>query len=143
MSELPDISVVVDDHTQRVHPSSQGGFTSGLMHAIHGIMHVFEHERNARIHLWFALLAFVLGLLLNVSDVELAAVFFAVVLVFLTEIINTVIERTLDLIDIQENPRIKLIKDMAAGAVLVAAVAAVMIGVVIFGPHMLRLIWPN
>jgi diacylglycerol kinase len=106
-------------------------------------MHVFEHERNARIHLGIAAIAFALGLLLKVTDVELAAVFFAVVLVFLTEIINTVIERTLDLIDIEENPRIKLIKDMAAGAVLVAAVAAVMIGIVIFGPYILRLIWPN
>jgi len=143
MSEQPDIQVVVDDHSRRVHPDSQPGFINGLLHAVHGVMHVFEHERNARVHLAFAMLAFLLGLVLKVSDVELAAVFLAVVIVFLAEIFNTVIERTLDLIDIEENPRIKLIKDMAAGAVLVAAVASTMIGIVIFGPHILRLVWPN
>ncbi len=143
MSHQPEVQAAVDDHSARVHPGSQGGFLNGLRHAMHGVLHVFEHEHNARVHLLFAVMAFALGLLLRVSDVELAAVFFAVVIVFLTEIFNTIIERTLDLIDIQENPRIKLIKDMAAGAVLVAAVAAAAIGTVIFGPHILRLIWPN
>lgn len=143
MSHQPEVQVIVDDHDARVHPGSQGGFINGLVHALHGVLHVFNHEHNARVHLVAAILAFALGLVLRVSNVELAAVFFAVVIVFLTEIFNTIIERTLDLIDIQENPRIKLIKDMAAGAVLVAAVAAVSIGTVIFGPHILRLIWPN
>ena len=114
----------------------------GFVHALHGVRHVFEHERNARVHLAFAVLAFLLGVSLRVSAAELAAVFFAVIIVFLAEIFNTAIERTLDLIDIRENPRIKLIKDMAAGAVLVAAAAAVMIGVAIFAPYIMELVWP-
>lgn len=113
------------------------------MHAIHGVKHVFAHERNARIHLAFAVLAFLLGVLLQVSAAELAAVFFAVVIVFLAEMFNTAIERTLDLIDPEENPRIKLIKDMSAGAVLVAAAAAVLIGVAIFAPYLVESVWPN
>ena len=116
-------------------------FISGFTHAVHGVLYVFEHEQNARIHLLFALLAFVLGVLLRVSDAELAAIFFAVILVFLAEIFNTAIEKTLDLIDTNHNLHIKLIKDMAAGAVLVAAVAASAIGVVIFAPYLLRLLW--
>jgi diacylglycerol kinase (ATP) len=60
----------------------------------------------------------------------------------LAEIFNTAIEKTLDLIDTEHNPRIMIIKDMAAGAVLVAAVAAVLMGVVIFGPYLVRL-WLN
>lgn len=138
-SELP----LNDDHTQRVHPDTHQTFLKGMRHAIHGVRHVFRHERNARIHLAFALLAFLLGLMLQVSNVELAAVFFAVILVFLAEIFNTALERTLDLIDIQENLHIKLIKDMAAGAVLVAAGAAVMIGIAIFAPYIMELIWPD
>jgi diacylglycerol kinase len=130
-----------DDHTARVHPYSQRGFLVGFFHALHGVVHVFEHERNARIHLLFAILAFLLGVLLQVSDTELAAVFFAVILVFLAEIVNTAIERTLDLIDLEENPKIKIIKDMSAGAVLVAATAALMMGVAIFGPYVVRLLW--
>jgi diacylglycerol kinase (ATP) len=130
-----------DDHNERVHPGAQGSFTQGFFHALHGIIHIFEHERNARIHLLFAILALLLGVLLRVSDVELAAVFFAVIIVFLAEIFNTAIERTLDLIDIKDNPKIKLIKDMAAGAVLVAACAAVIVGCAIFIPAIMRLIY--
>lgn len=132
---------VVDDHNARVHPYAQPNIVTGFRHALHGVRHVFEHERNARVHLAFSLLAFLLGVLLKVSSAELAAVFFAVVIVFLAEIINTAIERTLDLIDMTENPKIKIIKDMAAGAVLVAATAAVMIGVAIFAPYVVELIW--
>lgn len=103
---------------------------------------MFRHERNARVHLAMAMLAFLLGLMLKVSAAELAAVFFAVIIVFLAEVFNTAIERTLDLIDGRENPRIKLIKDMSAGAVLIAAVAALVVGVAIFTPYILELIWP-
>jgi len=139
----PEPDLPVDDHTERVHPNTHPTFLKGLTHTIHGVLHVFEHERNARVHLAFAILAFLLGVFLQVSATELAAVFFAVILVFLAEIFNTAIERTLDLIDIRENAQIKLIKDMAAGAVLVAATAAVMIGVAIFAPYIVELIWPN
>lgn len=140
MSRLP---APVDDHALRVHPRAQGSFVSGMLHAIHGVMHVVKHERNARVHLLFAVAAALLGLLLDLSNNELAAVFFAIIIVFLSEIFNTAIERTLDLIDIEENPRIKIIKDMSAGAVLVAAVAAVLIGFTIFTPYVLRTLWAN
>jgi diacylglycerol kinase (ATP) len=116
-------------------------FISGLGHAWRGVLYVFEFERNARFHLIAALAAFCLGVALKVSDTELAAIFFAVILVFLAEIFNTAIEKTLDLIDINHNPQIKLIKDMAAGAVLLKAVAAAVIGLVIFGPYVLAAIW--
>lgn len=140
---VTEASAPIDDHNERVHPRSQPGVVNSFVHAIHGVKHVFKHERNARIHLGFATVAFLLGLLLHVSNAELAAVFFAVIIVFLAEIFNTAIERTLDLIDVKENPRIKLIKDMAAGAVLVAATAAVVVGVAIFAPYLLRLLWAN
>jgi len=124
-----------------VHPYAQRGFVVGVLHAWHGVIHVFRHERNARIHLMFAVLAFLLGIVLRVSDAELAAVFFAVIIVFLAEMFNTAIERTLDLVEPDENPRVKLIKDMSAGAVMLAAVAAMMVGAAIFGPRVVRLIW--
>jgi diacylglycerol kinase len=132
---------ITDDHTTRVHPYANPNFLKSATHAYHGVIHVLHHERNARLHLLFALGAFLLGILLKVTDAELAAVFFAVIIVFLAEIFNTAIERTLDLIDPNENPRVKLIKDMAAGGVLLAAVAAVAIGLVVFGPALARLAW--
>jgi diacylglycerol kinase (ATP) len=111
----------------------------GFVHAWHGIIYILGNERNARIHLVFAIAAFCLGVALRVSDVELAAIFFAVILVFFAEIVNTSFEKTLDIIDANHHPQIKLIKDMAAGAVLITSLAAAMIGFVIFVPHLVRL----
>ena len=102
---------------------------------------MLRHERNARAHLVFAVIAFVLGLLLKVSNAELAAVFFAVIIVFLAEIFNTAIERTLDLVEPNEHPMVKTIKDMSAGAVLLAAVAAAMVGLAIFAPKLIGMVW--
>mgnify|MGYP001793037407 CR=1 FL=1 len=137
------ISIESDDHTKRVHPYTGSNFFSSVKHSLHGLRHIVRHERNARVHLALAVLALVIGLELKVSAVELAAVFFAVIIVFLAEIFNTAIERTLDLIDGRENPRIKLIKDMSAGGVLVAAAAALVVGAAIFVPYIWEIIWPS
>jgi diacylglycerol kinase len=135
------VAPVVDDHAQREHPYSQGGIMASVRHAWHGVMHVVYHERNARVHLAFAVLALIAGVILNISKAELAAVFFVVIIVFLAEIFNTAIERTLDLVEPRENERVKLIKDMAAGSVLVASVGAIMMGAAIFVPAIVRMVW--
>lgn len=116
-------------------------FIESLKAAVGGLGWVFRSERNARIHVLIAFLALVAGFLLGVSNAELAAIFFAILLVFLAEIVNTAFEKTLDLVDAQHNPKIKIIKDMMAGAVLVAAVGAVIIGLAIFWPYLLGLLW--
>jgi len=101
-----------------------------------GVGYVLRRERNARLHLAAAVVALGLGLAAGVSDVGLAALFFAVILVFLAELFNTAIERTLDIVDASHNPQVAMVKDMAAGGVLVAAAAAVVIGVVVFWPRL-------
>ncbi len=115
------------------------GIIDSFGHSIRGVLHVLKKERNARIHLVAAFLAFGVGLALQVTDVELAAIFFASILVFIAEIFNTAIEKTLDIIQTEHHPQIKIIKDMAAGAVMIAAIAAAMIGVVIFLPRIYAL----
>jgi diacylglycerol kinase len=112
-----------------------------MTHAIHGVLHVLKHERNARIHLMSAVVVLLAGLAMRLPLDQLTDVFFAIVLVFLAEIFNTAVERTLDLIDLEENRHIKIIKDMSAGAVLVTAAAAVMIGIFVFGPYLARWAW--
>lgn len=115
------------------------GIVESFGHAIRGILYVLQRERNARLHLVAAFGAFGLGLLLEVSDVQLAAIFFASILVFLAEIFNTAIEKTLNIIQTEHHPQIKIIKDMAAGGVLIAALASAMIGIVIFLPRIIAL----
>ena len=116
-----------------------GNIIRGFGFAVKGLWYVLRYERNARIHLVAAVFALLLSLYLHVSDVELAAVFFAIIIVFLAEIVNTALEKTLDLIDTKPNHQIMIIKDMAAGAVLVAAIAAAIVGFEIFAPHIWRL----
>ncbi|MBW4062222.1 diacylglycerol kinase family protein [Candidatus Saccharibacteria bacterium] len=119
-----------------------GNIMRGFGFAFKGLWYVLRYERNARIHLVAAVFAFGLGVYMRVTDVELAAIFFAIIIVFLAEIVNTAFEKTLDLIDTNHNPKIMIIKDMAAGAVLVAASAAALMGIVIFTPYFVRL-WQN
>jgi diacylglycerol kinase len=136
-----DKPIEVDDHELRVHPYAQHGFWNSLMHAWHGVRHVVRHEKNARIDLIFAIAALVLGITYNLPVAQLVAVIFSIVIVFVAEVLNTAIERTLDLIDHRENAHIKVIKDMSAGAVLIAAVAALIVGIVIFVPAITGVSW--
>lgn len=116
-------------------------FLHSLYTAFQGLTYVVRVEQNARIHLILALLALALGVILRISDAELAAVFFAIILVFTSEVVNTALEKTLDLIEPKQNDQVRIIKDIAAGAVLVTAVGAAAIGVAIFLPHILELTW--
>ena len=118
------------------------GIASSFKHAWNGVLYVFKHERNARIHLLFAIIVLSFGFFLGLSHGDLAAILFAVIIVFFAEIMNTAIEKTLDIVEPNHHPQVKLIKDMAAGAVLVTAAAAVVIGVVIFAPY-LDALWPR
>lgn len=111
-------------------------------HAWRGVRYVVKHEKNARIHLVFAIGVLALGLILRLTSGDLAAILLAVIIVFFAEIMNTAFERTLDIVEPNHHPIVKLIKDMAAGAVLVTAIAAVAIGIVIFTPYLVAL-WPR
>lgn len=118
-------------------------FVRSLNHALRGVSAVIKSERNARLHLAAAAVALALGIILGVSPAELAAIFFAALIVFLAEMTNTAIEKTLDVISDRHDPRIRLIKDMTAGAVLVSAIGAGIIGVAIFYPYLLALVWQH
>jgi diacylglycerol kinase len=110
-------------------------------YALIGLGHILKSERNARIHLAVAVVVSIAALLLDLPATEMVAIFFAIMTVFIAEIFNTVIEKTLDLVHPDQSPKVALIKDMAAGAVLVTAVGAAIMGFVIFSPYILDLLW--
>jgi diacylglycerol kinase (ATP) len=116
-------------------------FFHSLYTAFEGLVYVVKTERNARLHLLAAILALLLGILLGVSNSELAAIFFAIILVFLSEIMNTAVEKTLDLVEPAKNEKVRIIKDIAAGAVLVSSIGALAIGAAIFTPYIVSLLW--
>lgn len=110
-----------------------------FVYAWEGIVSFFKCEHNAQIHLAITFLVLVLSVTLGVNKWEAIAVVFSIAFVWVTEMINTVIEKTIDFISVERHPQIKLIKDIAAGAVLIASLAAVIVGLFIFIPKLLSL----
>jgi diacylglycerol kinase (ATP) len=106
-------------------------------HAIAGIRELVLIEHNARIHLVATIAVMVMSIALKVSRHEGLMITFAVGLVWTTEMFNTCIEKTMDFVSMGKHPEIKSIKDIAAGAVLIASVTAFIIGLMIFIPKIL------
>ena len=104
-------------------------------YAIEGIVYVLRTQRNMRIHLALAFGAAIASLLLGVSRLQLVAVFFAITIVFIAELLNTAIEAAVDIAVDRYDPVAKIAKDVAASAVVVAAVNALAVAyLVLFDP---------
>ena len=101
--------------------------------AIKGLTLLWK-EANFRIHIIAFLLAVSLSLYLEISSVEWMLIITSSALVLVSEAINTAIEKTLDFISTEQNPKIAYIKDISAAFVLIAAIAAVIVGGVVFIP---------
>ncbi len=106
-----------------------------------GVAHGLRTERNVRIHAAATLLAVALAALLRLDAGEWAVLLLTVGLVWATELINTAIEAVVDLVSPDQHELARIAKDVASGAVLVAAVIAVFVGVLLFGPRLWAL-WP-
>ncbi len=107
---------------------------ASFRYALRGLRAVISSERNAKLHLVFALAAILLSFLLKISTLEFLFVVTFIVMVLLAEIINTAFEKTLDLISQENNHLVQLTKDMMAAGVLITAVGALVVAAVIFGP---------
>jgi len=104
-------------------------------YAIEGVVYALRTQRNMRLHVASALLALIAALILDVGRMQLVAIIFAISLVFVTELVNTAVEATVDLAIQTYDPIAKIAKDVSAGAVLVAATNAVVIAfLVLFDP---------
>jgi undecaprenol kinase len=106
-------------------------------YAFAGLGYVIKCERNARLHLILAGLVTAMGVWLGLSPVEWGLVVIAIALVFAGEMLNTVVELAVDLITREHHPLAKHAKDVAAGAILVASIAAAVLGLIILGPKLL------
>jgi diacylglycerol kinase len=120
--------------------SAWAAFIASFGCAFSGLWYVLRTQRNARVHAAAAILAIVAGIFLHISAVEFAITFVAISGVFSAEMLNTGLEACVDLASPQLHPLAKIAKDVTAGAVLVNAMLAVLIGLCIFGPHLWRLL---
>ncbi|MBO7625655.1 MAG: diacylglycerol kinase family protein [Bacteroidales bacterium] len=108
-------------------------------YAFAGLRVLFREEHNARIHAVAAVLAVAMGFLFRISPMEWIAVVIVIGMVFAAEIINSSIERTADFVKAERDDRKRDIKDLGAAAVLVCAIAAAVVGIIIFIPKIIAL----
>ncbi len=108
-----------------------------MKHAIDGILFTLIHERNFQIHLVILTFTILAGLYYHLTDIEWMIITIISTMVLFSELINTAVENTLDWLEPNHHDVIKIVKDVCAGAVLVCAIGAVIIGVIIFLPHIM------
>ncbi|MEN9987998.1 MAG: hypothetical protein RLZZ585_1037 [Bacteroidota bacterium] len=111
-------------------------FFSALKIAIIGIQGLFSESRNARIQLVVFSLVLVAGFIVDLNRFEWLWILGASAAVFTLEAINTSIELLSDVYTLEYNAKIKQVKDIAAGAVLMMSISALIVGILIFSPHL-------
>jgi len=120
----------------RPRKSAWATFIAGFSYAFRGLWYVLHTQRNMRVHLVIATLAILTGIVLHISAIEFALIFVTITIVLTAEMFNTVFELCIDLASPEYHPLAKIAKDVAAGAVLLSAIFAVVVGLFIFVPHL-------
>jgi len=110
------------------------GRAASVAHALHGIARLVRGEPNARIHAAATLSVLALGAWLGLGRLEWAALVLAIGAVWAAEALNSAFEALCDAVRPEPDPRVARAKDLAAGAVLLAALAAAAVGVLVLGP---------
>ena len=108
---------------------------TSIGHAVDGIVDLVKRENNAKIHVISTLLVILVGLRLEFLAIEWLWISLAVAGVWVAELINSALEKLVDLVSPEEHPLAKKVKDYAAGAVLVMAIWAVFVFCLISLPH--------
>ncbi len=109
-------------------------------YALDGIKYAFKYEQNIIVHFIVTIIVVIAGIFLHISFFEWLIVVMAIGLVVATELINTSIEALVDLACPEINSLAKIAKDTAAGAVLVFALTAVIVGLIIFVPKIMGIL---
>ena len=116
------------------------GIIKAFNAAIEGIIYTFKFERNMKIHIFIMILVIIAGIILKINKSEwiICIILFAIVIG--SELFNTSIETIVDMVMPEKNEKAKIAKDVSAGAVLVVAIGAAIIGLVIFVPRILNIL---
>jgi diacylglycerol kinase (ATP) len=118
--------------------NKNGSLMGSFKNAFSGLFYFFRVERNARIHLVISILVILISFWVKLSIFEWIAIGIAICLVWAAELFNTSLEKLFDLIEPNQNIDVKIGKDTAAAAVLIAAMLSILIGMLILGPALIR-----
>ena len=110
-------------------------FVQSLNNAAEGVIYVIKNERNMRVHFMLGFLVLLIAIFIGVSRLEWIILCTIISLVLTAEMINTVVEEMVDLVEPSSRPRVRIIKDVSAGFVLVLASNALIVGFFIFSKY--------
>jgi len=115
-------------------------FARSMKHALRGLWHAATTEKNFQIEIFSALLVLMLTILLPLTPQGETLLVLTVLGVLVIELINTAMERVVDMLKPRVHPYARIAKDVMAAAVLLTSIGAVFVGFIIFWPHILQLI---
>lgn len=104
--------------------------------AIEGFIYVLKSQRNMKFHFVIAFFVLLFGIYLSLSKIEMLMLLFSILFVLVAEMINTAMELTTDLVTETFHPLVRIVKDIAAGAVLLASINALLVGYLVFSAHL-------
>lgn len=118
---------------------SRLGLNASFGFAFNGLRILLKTQRNVRIYLGFTVAILALGLVLKFSRLDWTLIAIAVTLVWAAEAFNTAIELLADKLHPRQHPQIGAVKDVAAAAVLITVLGAIIVGMVVLYPYVIRI----
>lgn len=109
-------------------------------YAISGICYTFKTERNFKIHIFATILVVLLASLFSVSRVEWLMLIIVIGMTLTLELVNTAVERVVNMLTTEYHPLAKIVKDVAAGAVFISSIISMIVGLCIFAPRLIELL---
>ena len=110
-------------------------FKRSVRHALDGLVYVVKHEKNFRIELVVGFFVVLFVLIFKIKNWEAIVLLLMIMWVLIFELINTVLERVVDILKPRIHPYARLIKDIMAGVVLISASISIIVGILIFYPY--------
>jgi len=111
-------------------------FVRSIKHALRGLAYVLRYEKNFQNQVAIAILVVIGMFYFNLTRGERVILFLVIMEVLVMELLNTVVERVVDILKPRVHPYARLIKDLMASTVLLSAILAIIIGWIIFLPHL-------
>lgn len=115
-------------------------FFEALKNALNGLKYAIKTQKDLKIQIFIAIIVIIMSILLKISKIEMIIITISIFLVIFAEVMNTAIEKTVDLVTQEYNEIAKIAKDISAGAVLVLAINSIIIGLYIFGDKIINII---
>ena len=120
---------------------SINGLGESLFNAWRGICYVFKHEQNFRLQIYTAVLVLFAVWYFALTRAEMVVIFLLIFLVLILELLNSAVEKMADVLKPRLSLQIHSIKDIMAGMVLISSLGALIVGIIIFYPHVVE--WVN